>query len=127
METENPTIDCQGQTNNITGKILQNLVYENLLLLEVRDQKLRPYHKLLLHFSTFVLHVSAQIKMVFFFQASGNFEGNKTEVCQIEEEKGIQSETSKQDLMHFNDNETLEQCKKFFLTIIFLKKTFGKK
>ena len=45
METENPTIDCQAQTNNITGKILQNLVYGNLLLLEVlRDQKLRPYH-----------------------------------------------------------------------------------
>ena len=62
----------------------------------------------------------------FFFQASGNFEGNKTEVCQIEEEKGIQSETSKQDLMHFNDNETLEQCKKFFLTIIFLKKLLEK-
>ena len=48
----------------------------------------------------------------FFFQASENFEGNKTEVCQIEEEKSIQSETSKQDLMHFIDNETLEQCKK---------------
>ena len=34
METENPTIDCQAQTNIITGKILQNLVYGNLLLLE---------------------------------------------------------------------------------------------
>ena len=63
----------------------------------------------------------------FFFQASENFEGNKTEVCQIEEENGIQSETSKQDLMHFIDNETLEQCKKnIFLTYIF-KKKFGKK
>ena len=73
METENPTIDCQGQTNNITGKILQNLVYGNLLLLEVRDQKLRPYHNLLLHFSTFVLHVSAQIKMGFFLSSFWKF------------------------------------------------------
>ena len=73
METENSTIDCQAQTNNITGKILQNLVYGNLLLLEVRDQKLRPYHNLLLHFSTFVLHVSAQIKMVFFLSSFWKF------------------------------------------------------
>ena len=65
---------------------------------------------------------------VFFFQASENFEGNKTEVCQIEEENGIQSETSKQDLMHFIDNETLEQCKKnIFFNIHFLKKNFWKK
>ena len=90
-------------------------VYGNLSLLEVRDQKLSPYHTLLFvrFFYICTIHVSAQIKMFFFFfQASENFEGNKTEVCQIEEENGIQSETSKQDLMHFIDNETLEQCKK---------------
>ena len=73
METENPTIDCQAQTNNITGKILQNLVYGNLLLLEVRDQKLRPYHNLLLHFSTFVLHGYVQIKMFFFLSSFWKF------------------------------------------------------
>ena len=97
-------------------------VYGNLSLLEVRDQKLSPYHTLLFvrFFYICTIHVSAQIKMFFFFQASENFEGNKTEVCQIEEENGIQSETSKQDLMHFIDNETLEQCKKnIFLTYIF--------